>query len=140
MTRILVVANQTLGGDHLVEELRSRVSSGVSHLHVLVPASSDPQTSRHDETSDRALARGRLDEAVTRFRRLGVEVTGEVGDHRPVDAVRDVLRRERFDAIVLSTLPAGISRWLGLDVVSQVERAAGSTPVTHVVARERAGR
>jgi hypothetical protein len=36
--RYLVVANQTLGGDQLLEKLRERMEAGPAHFHVLVPA------------------------------------------------------------------------------------------------------
>ncbi len=134
MKRILVVANQTLGGDELMSQLRTRVEEGPCEIHVVVPAGADPTSSFHDHASDRALATGRLTQALSRFAKLGVDVTGEVGDHRPVDAVTDVFRRgESFDEIVVSTLPAGASRWVRLDAVSRIERAV-DVPVTHVAA------
>jgi hypothetical protein len=34
----LVVANQTLAGDQLLEQLRERMEAGPCHVHVLVPA------------------------------------------------------------------------------------------------------
>ena len=37
--RYLVVANRTLGGDHLLSALRERISQGECAIHVLVPAS-----------------------------------------------------------------------------------------------------
>ena len=132
MDRYLVVANQTLGGDVLVARLRELVAQGPCTLHVLVPASADPTQDYHDADIERELAWQRLDEARERFARLGVDVTGEVGDHRPADAVADVLRHDpAFDRIIVSTLPSGISRWLRLDAVSRIERAV-TIPVEHV--------
>jgi len=57
-----------------------------------------------------------------------------VGDGSPMVAIEDELRqsRERFDAIIVSTLPSGISKWLGLDLPRKVERKFG-LPVIHVV-------
>lgn len=135
MRRYLVVANLTLGGEHLTEQLEKCVAEGPCAFHVLVPASADPHVWTHDLASDYDLAAQRLDEALERFGALHAEVTGEVGDHRPVDAVLDVLRRKPFDEVILSTLPAGISRWLRLDLVNRVRRAV-DIPVTHVVAEE----
>ena len=133
MGRYLVVANQTLGGHELLERLRSAAQEGSCEIHVLVPASADPTQAFHDGDVDRRLARERLDEALERFGELDATVTGEVGDHRPADAVGDVLRRgERFDRVIVSTLPAGVSRWLRLDAVSRIERAVDG-PVEHVV-------
>jgi hypothetical protein len=132
MTRYLVVANQTLGGDHLLEILRDRVGQGDASIHVLVPATVDQTHWTSDEETDHDLARRRLDLALERFAKLDVEVTGEVGDHLVVDSILDVLRRESFGEVILSTLPAGVSRWLRLDLLSRVERAV-DVPVTHVV-------
>lgn len=60
-------------------------------------------------------------------------VTGEVGNERPLEAVQDiVLRGETFDAIVLSTLPPRLSRWLKRDLVRGLEATTGLR-VIHVV-------
>ncbi len=136
MARILVVANQTLGGQQLLALLQDRAEAG-GELHVLVPASPDPAAWRsHDHHSDHAAARARLDRAERAFAALGFQVTGEIGDASPVEAVGDVLReRGGFDEIVISTLPSGPSRWLRMDVVSRIERAHG-VAVTHVAARD----
>lgn len=132
MDRYLVVANQTLGGDALMGRLRELVDQGPCAIHVLVPASADPTQDYHDNDIERELAWQRLDEARSRFGRLDADITGEVGDHRPVDAVTDVLRRgEAFDRIIISTLPTGISRWVRLDSVSRIERAV-DIPVEHI--------
>lgn len=131
--RYLVVANQTLGGDELLARLREATAEGPCDIHVLVPASADPTESFHDEASDHQLAQARLADALERFGQLEATVTGEVGDHRPVDAVGDVRRRgERFDRVIVSTLPAGFSRWLRLDAVSRIERAV-DVPIEHVI-------
>jgi hypothetical protein len=132
MNRILVVANQTLGGPQVMSWLRERVEQGPCAVHVLVPANVDTQSWVQDDGSDRELAADRLREGLKRFAELGVDVTGEVGDPRPMDAILDVLRREEFDEILLSTLPMGVSRWLRMDLVHRVERTV-AIPVTHVV-------
>ena len=72
-----------------------------------------------------------LSEAVDRMRALGVEVEGVVGDANPVQAVDDLLRSHPHDEIVLSTLPAGVSRWLKLDVQHRIEQRF-QLPVTTV--------
>jgi hypothetical protein len=133
--RYLVVANQTLGGDALLARLRELTDGGTSEVHVVVPASADPTTAFHDHDADRGLAQRRLSEALERFGALDAAVTGEVGDHRPVDAVGDVLRRgETFDRVIVSTLPGGVSRWLRLDAISRIERAV-DVPVEHIAAQ-----
>jgi nucleotide-binding universal stress UspA family protein len=137
MRRYLVVANQTLGGDDLLVLLRELAESP-STFHVLVPAS-PPVDHLWTEGEAAAIARRRLDTALERFRTLGIEVTGEVGDARPMQAIDDVLARESFDGIVISTLPPRLSRWLRLDLVHRVQTTFG-LPVRHVIShRETVG-
>jgi hypothetical protein len=135
MRRYLVVANRTVGGAHLVAKVRERLAAGPSQFHVLVPASHPVRDLTWTEGGDRAAAEERLEEALAGFRELGADVTGEVGDAQPLEAIGDVLRRERFDEIILSTLPPGISRWLGQDLPRRVDKQF-KLPVHHVVAVE----
>ena len=135
MRRYLVVANRTLGGSHLVAKVRECMAAGPCQFHVLVPASHASKELTWTEGGDRAAAEGRLVEALARFRSLGAEVTGEVGDAQPLEAIADVLRREQFDEIILSTLPPGISRWLGQDLPHRVDKQF-KLPVQHVIAVE----
>lgn len=135
MRRYLVVANQTLGGVHLLSLLRE-LSREPSSFHVLVPASA-PTDHLWTEAEAQATARRRLQIALERFGAAGLEVTGEVGDGRPMEAIDDALRGdEAFDEIVVSTLPPKLSKWLRLDLVHRVEATFG-LPVRHVIgARE----
>lgn len=132
MRRYLVVANQTLVGEHLLETLREKVAEGPCSVHVLVPATADPAAWSYTHEDAVSAARSRLESAIARFSTLGVEVDGEVGDERVVDAISDACGQGSYDEVILSTLPPGISRWLGLDVISRVERGC-SLPVTHVI-------
>lgn len=132
MPRYLVVANQTLDSDALWEWLRSRAVEGPCAFHVLVPVT-HPHGS-WTESGVRRQAEERLSDALPRFAELGADVTGEVGDVSPFRAVDDVLIRERFDEVVVSTLPPGPSRWLKLDAVHRIRLAHPNVPVGHVVA------
>jgi GABA permease len=132
MRRYLVVANQTLDSDALRAWLEARTSEGPCAFHVVVPVT-HPHSS-WTESGVRRLAEERLREALTRFAELGAEVTGEVGDVSPFRAVDDVLIRENFDEVVVSTLPPGPSRWLKLDAVNRIRLAHPDLPVWHVVA------
>jgi cell pole-organizing protein PopZ len=135
MRRYLVVANRTLGGNHLTARVRECLAAGPSRFHVLVPASHSATDLTWTEGTDRAAAEARLSEALARFRTLGAVVTGEVGDTNPMEAIGDVMRRESFDEIILSTLPPGISRWLGQDLPTRV-RKQYRVPVQHIVGVE----
>jgi hypothetical protein len=132
VNRYLVVANQTLAGEHLVKEVRERLSAGRSTFHILVPATHPQDHAVWTEGEAVAIAKRNLAQALETFRKLGAKATGEVGDENALGAIGDVLREQEFDEIILSTLPPGISKWLGQDLVSRVERSF-AIPVTHVV-------
>ncbi len=83
------------------------------------------------EDLGRRLARERLRHALARLRGLGADVSGEVGVADPVEAIRVVLHRWEFDAIILSTLPGRRSRWLEMDLPTRLRRGF-KLPVTHV--------
>src|SRR4051794_40834804 len=98
MRRCLIVANQTLTGPHLVNEVLARAAGEPYEFHLLVPAS-HPHRGFVGWTEGQAIrhARERLAEGLETFADAGVAVTGEVGDENPVFAIGDVLNREHFD-------------------------------------------
>jgi cytosine/adenosine deaminase-related metal-dependent hydrolase len=71
--------------------------------------------------------------ALAAMREAGLEADGVVGDSNPLTAVRETWDPAKFDEIVVSTLPTGVSRWLQIDLPHQVERVTG-VPCEHVVA------
>ena len=132
MRRYLIVANQTLLGDPLLGRVKECLAAGPCQFHVVVPATHAPGRAIHVESRDRSFAEQRLRDGLERFRALGAEVEGEVGDARPMDAIRDVMLHARpFDEIIDSTLPPGLSRWLRQDLPHRVQRAFG-LPVSWV--------
>ena len=150
MARYLVVANQTLGGEQLMEEVRRRVAAGPSSFHVIVPNTRSvdvvplpggplPPGSAHvavEEQDRRAtqIAESRLHQALSQLRAEGVEAHGELGDADPLTAIGEALQDDQFDEIIISTLPSGISRWLGMDLPKRAERRF-HVPITTVTAR-----
>ena len=132
MHRYLVVANQTLGGEPLVTRIRELAREGPSAFHVVVPAT-PPRDHVWTEGEAREVAQTRLDGALKRLAELGVEAEGEVGDESPMLAIEDAIRDGGpYEAIVLSTLPPRLSRWLKVDLVHRVE-SAFDVRVFHVV-------
>jgi hypothetical protein len=131
MRSYLVVANQTLSGPRLIAEVVGRSQAEPARFHLVVPATVNGHASM-TEGEARALAQRRLDDALERFHESGLDVTGEVGDEKPMLAVGDVLRREEFDEIILSTLPPGASKWLKRDLPHKLARQY-HVPVTHIV-------
>jgi hypothetical protein len=135
MPRYLVVAHRTLGSPELLDALLERSADG-STFHLLVPEYHGGLGLTYTDTRARAVAHHNLEEAQARLAGHGVATTGEVGEASPVEAVATVLEREgphAFDAVILSTLPPGVSRWLGLDLPTQVRRHHFGLDVIHVI-------
>lgn len=132
MRSYLIVGNQTLSGGHLIRKVSESLAAGPCAFYVVVPATPPPESLTWTEGSARATAQARLEQALARFRALGADIDGEVGDPSPLEAVADVLRQRAFDEIVVSTLPPGPSRWLRMDLPHRIGRAFG-LPVTHLV-------
>jgi hypothetical protein len=131
--RILVVANETVGGPELLEQIRERSGSRTTRVLVVAPAlNSTLKTWTSDEDGARHAAQGRLDKSVQSLRAVGLDAEGEIGDADPVQAIEDALRTFRPDELIISTHPAGRSQWLERGVVERAgERFA--LPLTHVV-------
>jgi hypothetical protein len=131
--RILVVANETVAGRSLRDEVVRRASEGNAEVLVVTPALNT--RIRHwtsDEDTARAAAQIRLDESLAALEAEGVDAHGHVGDDDPCQAIEDSLRTFPADEIVISTHPPGRSNWLEHGVV---ERAGErfDLPITHVV-------
>ena len=116
-----------------MEKVRSCIAEGPCRSHVVVPAT-DPPGAMQTEARAHRDAQTRLDAALARFREAGAEVTGRIGDGRPMEAIRDVLLHDSFDEILLSTLPPGPSAWIRQDLPHRV-RKAFDLPVTHLIAK-----
>jgi hypothetical protein len=134
-TRLLVVANRTVDSDEVFNTVTRRCGEGGCAVTLLVPASWDVS----DPHGGRQTARRRLKTATHRLREAGVQVECMVGDADPLVAVDAVWDRERFDEVIVSTLPSRLSNWLKRDLPRRVEHLTGA-PVTHVVASERSAR
>jgi hypothetical protein len=131
--RILVIANETVGGEELLAILRRKAEGVQSRVLVVSPAlNSQVRTWASDEDGARAAAQSRLDVSLAQLERDGIQAEGEVGDGDPVQAIEDALRTFGADEIVISTHPEGRSHWLERDVVGAA-RARFAVPITHVV-------
>ncbi len=133
MQTSLIVANRTLASPALLEAIRERLARGEATFHVVVPATPVVHRMTWDEDETREAAETRLAAIVETIRELGGQAAGEIGAANPVDAVRDAVRGREVDEVLLSTLPAGVSRWLGQDVPAKLRHAV-PVPVSVVTA------
>jgi nucleotide-binding universal stress UspA family protein len=140
--RYLVVANQTLGGQELLDAIRDRMARGPAEFWVLAPAtppthliadfgalsgafpvdSTVMPTAAEIRDEGIAVAKSNLEAELLRLRDMGATVDGAVGDPNPMVAIEKAVAEQQFDEIILSTLPPGISRWLAMDLPHRVRR------------------
>jgi hypothetical protein len=131
--RILVIANETVGGGALREEIKRRSEGYHEQVLVVCPALNAPL--RHwvsDEDGARVAAQERLEASLARLAEAGIDARGEVGDGDPLQAIEDALRTFGADEVIISTHPEGRSHWLERGVVTGA-RERFTVPITHVV-------
>lgn len=145
--RVLVLANETVGGRALLAEIQNRCKGRSSEILVVVPALTSSRMEHWASDVDGALeeARRRLDESLRAMAAAGIKASGTVGDHHePNASLEDALRTFPADEVIISTHPPERSRWLERGVVEKA-REEVPLPITHVVvdleaeARERTG-
>jgi GABA permease len=136
--RVLVLANETVNGDELLDELRSIDRSRKAEYFVCVPANPiDTGQAMHrgavyiwEATTEAAQAR--LDRTLEVLRAEGLQADGALGNYKPLRALADAVAEFHPDRLVICTLPEDRSAWLRYDVVDRA-REAYDIPVTHVV-------
>jgi hypothetical protein len=135
-SRVLVVAHKTAATQPLLDAVRERATRGRCVFTLLVPNAThglhkvvDPEDQAASE------ARTVLDRALPLLEQAaGAPVDGLIGDPDPIAAVHDAINLHGFDEVIVSTLSAKVSRWLGLDLPSKV--AGMGLPVTTVTPGE----
>ena len=133
--RLLVVANETVGGRALMTEIERRCGGRPNEVRIVVPAltSSRLEYLAHDVDAAIADAQARLDPPLRTISSAGQRASGEVGDHHdPNVAIEDALASFAADEVIISTHPPARSRWLERGVVERAEREV-PLPVTHVI-------
>jgi hypothetical protein len=132
--RVLVVANQTVGGRALMDEIARHCKGKHAEVLVVTPALTASQLQHWTSDVDEALAaaKERLEASVAAIRGLGLDARGVVGDQDPNVALEDGLREFGADEVIISTHPPERSRWLEHGVVEKARHEV-PVPVTHVV-------
>jgi len=146
---ILVVANQTLGGEALSAHLRRVIDADPSVRFVVVVPVAAPvldlggamgamggvamiDTSLQDHLSD--IAKDRLRVVLEWLRAAGAKAEGAVvGD--PMVAMQAAMASQAIDEIVISTPPARVSGWLRQDLAHRAARRF-AVPVTTITAAD----
>jgi hypothetical protein len=135
--RILVVANETVGGRALIDAVRRHAEAAHSagrpfEVMVVAPQNQPKHGYVVYDESVRSAAENRLRTTVEQLRAVGIEASGEVLDPDPYNATMDALGSFKADEVIISTHPGERSGWLRRDLVDRVKDASG-LPVEHVV-------
>jgi nucleotide-binding universal stress UspA family protein len=135
--RVLVVAHKTAATPALLDAVRERAQRSPASFTLLVPNAAhglhvvvDPEDQEQNEAEQvLELAVPLLEDAA------GGPVEGIVGDPSPMNAIQDAINLRGFDEVIISTLPARVSKWLKLDLPSKITGLG--LPVTTVTAEGR---
>jgi hypothetical protein len=131
VTKVLVLANETIGGEKLLDAIMARSGEGVS-FHVVVPQTRPRHGNVIYDEAVRSSAQVRVDLARAWMKENGIPSTGEVGDGDPFLAAMDAIAAEGISELIVSTLPAASSGWLRRDLPQRLREETG-LPVEHVV-------
>jgi hypothetical protein len=124
MKNTLVVANQTVGGEELIDLLKKKAGEEPRRFIVISPQSGG-------EGGD-GQAHERLAHTLHELEQAGLDAIGQVVHPDPFTAIQNALRAYGADEVVISTFPETRSGWLRNDLVERV-RSSTSKPVEHVV-------
>lgn len=138
MAKYLVVANVTGESPALRKEVAGVVAAEPdTEFVIVVPAGPIPPFAAlvggHEWPM--ALARRRAQRARARLEAVGARVTSvRVGGCDPLEEIETTLEGDRFEGVIISTLPHRVSHWLRADLPAQVARRHPDLQVRHVIA------
>ena len=131
MAKILVLANETIGGKALLDAIQERHDQGDAKFVVVVPRTRPKYGNVIYDEAVRSSAQVRVDLALAFARQAGMDAQGEVGDEDPFNAAMDAVAEHRVNEIIVSTHPSTSSGWLRRDLPERIGQATG-LPVKHV--------
>lgn len=119
----LVVANQTVGNEHLLDLIKSRASDGRHRFVLIMPQGDGAEGDPYE----------RLAHVLRSLEDAGIDAVGQVVHPDPFTAIQNAVQWYPVDDIIISTFEPERSGWLRADLVGRVKSATGK-PVEHVIA------
>lgn len=131
--RVLVVANETVGGPELLREIQGRAEGRRTRVLVVAPVPAGQLAQWSGDAGDAPdVARQRLEDSVASMRAAGLDASGQTGEIDPMQAVEDAIRTFAPDELIVSTHPERLESWFEHDLPERLRRRF-AVPVTHVV-------
>jgi hypothetical protein len=135
--RILVVANETVGGRALIDAVKAKAEEAHERhepfeVCVVCPQNQPKSGYVIYDESVRSAAENRLQTTLAQLREIGIEAKGEVMDPDPFAATTDAIDHFGADEIIVSTHPETRSGWLRRSLIDRLKSETG-LPVEHVV-------
>lgn len=129
---VLVIANATLSGTELQEQIAGRDGQPVE-IDVLAPLlTSRLHHGMSDIDRERREAQARLDRSLAWASELGIVAHGEVGDPNPTTAIEDELRDFGADEVIVVSEPRDRELWQEHVELARL-RAELDIPITHIL-------
>jgi hypothetical protein len=122
--RVLIVANRTAATPKLLDRVKELARERPSAFSLLIP--DVPKSEQTDWTLELALP--------LLERAAGGPVDGLTGQEDPFDAIRQAVADSEYDQILISTLPARVSKLLRRDLPRRVQSLG--VPVEVVTAEQ----
>jgi hypothetical protein len=98
MPGVLVLANETIGGEKLLDAIRERAGRGSDvRFHVVVPQARPRFGNVVYDDVVRESAQVRVDLALEFMGNEGISGAGEVGDQDPLNAAKDAIAAHGLD-------------------------------------------
>jgi hypothetical protein len=139
MARYLLVAHQTAESQELREQVAALVQEDRgAEFVLLVPATPVGLLTAvgGEGRSAVQVARWRGARARSLLEEVGARVTAvRIGSYDPLVAVEEELRAGDYSAVVISTLPRGLSRWIRMDLPTKVARRFPGIKLVHVTSQ-----
>jgi len=132
MANVLVLANETIGGENLLDAIVERHEQGEAKFFIVVPRTRPKYGNVVYDEAVRSSAQVRVDLALAFARQHDIAAEGEVGDEDPFNAAMDAIAEFHIDEIILSTHPSTSSGWMRRDLPERIREASG-LPIKHVV-------
>jgi hypothetical protein len=130
--RVLVVVDDGATSEAFNQQLLETAAGKPEKAFVVAPAVG----SKLDRlTGDQAAydnAEAQLNATLQALDALGIEATGKIGSHDPLQATVEALREFPADAVILATHDSSHAKWLEEGLVAKIGKVT-TVPVSHVV-------